>query len=477
MDEQRNDLPRRVNPRRRKRSKMQIFKEAYLPLLIVAVAAVLILVFMIGSITRAVQKSKYDKHMAILASESLAQEQEELSAQAQDIIKKADILAAGVDYDGALALLDTFAGDEVDYPEIALKRDSYTLAKSQLVAWEDPSEVVNLSFQLLIADTSRAYSNPTYGFSFNRNFVTTGEFSTILKQLYENGYILVSLDDFMTEVTQEDGTTVMQAKPIYLPNGKKPLVLTQTNVNYNTYLIDSDGDKLPDKNGGGFASKLILDENGNFACEMVSASGEVVTGDFDLVPILEKFIQSHPDFSYRGARAVLALTGYNGLFGYRTNADAKTDFGEAAYQAALENAVTMIDSLRAAGYELACYTYENIPYGTSGTAEIKADLENWKNEVLPLLGEVDTLVYAQMSDISGSEPYSGEKYELLKNAGFKKFLGFCEDGKPWATVDGQYIRQGRLIVSGSSMAHNGEYFNGIFDSAMTLDRTRGEVPE
>lgn len=39
-------------PRRRKKSKIQIFKEAYLPYLILMAATVLILIFIIGALLR-----------------------------------------------------------------------------------------------------------------------------------------------------------------------------------------------------------------------------------------------------------------------------------------------------------------------------------------------------------------------------------------------------------------------------------------
>lgn len=52
---------------------------------------------------------------------------------------------------------------------------------------------------------------------------------------------------------------------------------------------------------------------------MTLDDGTVTTGDYDLVPILEKFCEQHPDFSYKGARAVLAFTGYEGILGYRTS--------------------------------------------------------------------------------------------------------------------------------------------------------------
>jgi excisionase family DNA binding protein len=47
--------------------------------------------------------------------------------------------------------------------------------------------------------------------------------------------------------------------------------------------------------------------------------GSVVTGEYDMVPIIDKFVEEHPDFSYKGAKGMLALTGYEGTLGYRTN--------------------------------------------------------------------------------------------------------------------------------------------------------------
>ena len=61
MDEQHSESTRPVNPRRRKRTKMQIFKEVYLPVIIAGVALLFILIFIIGSITRAVQKGNAEK--------------------------------------------------------------------------------------------------------------------------------------------------------------------------------------------------------------------------------------------------------------------------------------------------------------------------------------------------------------------------------------------------------------------------------
>ena len=50
MEEYRNTPKRPVNPRRRKRSKLKIFTEAYLPVIIAALILVLIIVFIVSAI-------------------------------------------------------------------------------------------------------------------------------------------------------------------------------------------------------------------------------------------------------------------------------------------------------------------------------------------------------------------------------------------------------------------------------------------
>ena len=40
-----------------------------------------------------------------------------------------------------------------------------------------------------------------------------------------------------------------------------------------------------------------------------------------MVPRLNTFLKKHPDGAYKGARGMLAMTGSNGVFGYRTASD------------------------------------------------------------------------------------------------------------------------------------------------------------
>ena len=457
---------RPVVRRRRKRSKMKIFKEAYLPAILAAGIVVLVIVFISGVIGNTNQE-KQDKLDASIAA-SIAQQEayEKLLQQAEDLMDEAAVLAADYDYAGALAILERFTGNRSEFAALNAVYEAYQKEKNNLVAWSNPAMVPNLSFQLLIADPNRAFTNPTYQSAFNRNFITTEEFSNILTSLYENGYILVNLSDIV-ELTD----TGYAAKTLYLPAGKKPLLLTQTNVNYNLYLVDSNNDMIADKGGCGFASRLVLDENGNVTCEMVDANGNLVTGAFDLVPILDEYVKAHPDFSYRGAKATLALTGYNGLFGYRTHSAAQSKLGQEAYAEEIAGAKAIADALTANGYQLACYTYGNIGYGSRDQNAIQADLNLWNAEVTPILGQLDTLVFAQNSDIStGTGNNNGDKFQALQHAGFQQFLGFSTEGHPWANLADTYMRMGRLMVSGDNIRNHADWFDGIFDCTDLLNR-------
>lgn len=460
---------RKPNPRRRKKTKMEIIKEAYLPTVFLGLTAILVIVFLIGG---AVRRSGPSVPETTPPPSTQNTENEALRQQADALLVQAAALAADYDYAGAVEVLESFSGDPMKYPELIAKRQEYRDALASMVTWSDPSQVTALSFHMLIADPARAFANQSYGTAYNRNFVTTQEFSQILEQLYANGYILVSLSD-IAELTTVDDTTQLQAKSLQLPAGKKPLLLTQTNVNYYTYMVDGDGDGLADQMGAGFASRLLVDANGQVTCEMVDAQGNVTTGNYDLVPILNDFIAGHPDFSYRGAKAVLAVSGYDGIFGHRTDPETKEKLGQDVYERQVAEAQSVVNALRADGYELACYTYGNVSYGEISAAEIQADLKKWTSEVTPILGQTDILVYAQGSQL---DSYEGTKYNVLKNAGFRYYLGFA-DGIITSQMGAEYLLQQRLTVTGSQMAHHASLYNGFFDAAAILDPQRGVVPQ
>lgn len=464
----------RAELRRIKQAKKRKFKEVYLPAILGGISLVLILIFIAGSVSRGISDAQADNDAALQASRDAEDAADELEREAKQLLSQAEALAAGYNYQEAIAVLDSFSGELTSFPELLSAKSGYSQQLTLLKEWSDPNEIANLSFHVLIADPSRAFTNRSYGNAYNRNFVTTGEFQKILEQLYANGYVLVDLDDVVTATTSADGTVTYSANTIYLPTDKTPIMLTETMVNYFNYMIDSDDDGVADAGGGGFASRLVVDSNGDIKAEMVTAEGETVVGDYDFVPILENFIAEHPDFSYRGARATLAVSGSEGVFGYRTGKTfyEEKDLDSSKMEEEIASATKVVQALREKGYTIACYTYENTDYTAINATAIQSDLQAWVNEVQPILGDVDIMVFARHVDIS--DYGSGNKFNVLYSAGFRYFIGASTS--PWAEVTNTYFHQKRLLVTGTNMAYASTTFNKYFNAMAILDDQRGSIP-
>ena len=461
--------PRQV-PRRRRRTKMQIFKEAYLPTIILATTIVLILVFIIGGVSN--RKSHMETQPEATTTAPTAPSTSTIDMQmllweqeAANLVLRAEMLAGEYDYEGAIAALDSFSGDESLFPALGNARARYNEAMSKMVSWK-ASDVPNLSFHVLIADGARAFKDKTYGSSYKKNFVTVSEFAAILQQLYDNGYVLVDLDDFYTVThNASSGRDVFVEQELKLPEGKKPVMITETNANYYTYMVDPNEDGKPDAKGAGFASRLCYD--GHFYNELVNADGSISTGAFDVVPILEEFIEFNPDFSYKGARATIAFSGYDGVLGYRINSKLLSQ-EELAIER--EECAEVIKALKDAGYKLACYTYNNVNYSSKDASSIQSDLRKWADEITPWIGEVDILVFARDGDIGDEKAYSGSKFNVVYSAGFRFFMG--SGNTPWNQVGDLYVRHNRLNVTGTNLQKNADFFTGMFNASTVLDPTR-----
>ncbi len=462
MENVNQDIPRR-RPVRRRKTKWQIFKEAYLPTVILGLTVILVIWFIIGGAIRRNRPSDeiVDTTPSTSEATNLASRYQE---EANDLLARAEVAALEYDYESATNILSSFSGNMADFPAVQEAYNRYTQIINTMVVWDDPSKIPTLSFHVLIEDAELAYNDTQYGKSYQKNFITTQQFREMLQQLYANNCVLVDFMDLYEETYDEStGKTGYQPKPLTLPEGKKPILLVQTQVNYYLYMTDARKDGKPD----GFASKLLVDENGKFYNEMPLADGSITTGDFDMVPILEDFIEAHPEFSYHGARAILGITGYDGIFGYRVNSTSASGDVLAAEQA---GATSLVRALREAGYRIACYTYDNMNYGTKSAADIQSDLNNWEREVKPWLDgtEVDILVYAKEGDIATmEETYSGSKYNVLYNAGYRFFMSVSSTG--YSQIGQQYVRHNRLCVTGSYINDHASWYEGLFDLRSTTE--------
>lgn len=464
VDMNQEEQPAAPARRRKKMSRERIIKEVYLPPAILVLTLILLVSFIGTAIGRSI-KEKRQQEAAVQSSQQAASSA--LAREAELLIAQADVLAKGYDYDSAIALLDSFEGDKSQFQGMLDAYNTYTQAKAQLKPIDAPNSIPNLSFHCLIVDPARAFSDKDWGKSYNENYVTIDEFSKILDQLYTGGYVLVDFNSFIQEAIGEDGKVTYSTQPIYLPEGKKPIMITETLVNYELFTIDSDGDLEADKGGDGFASKLLI-KDGKIVNEYVDADGNVHYGAYDLVPILEEFIAAHPDFCYRGARATLAVSGEDGVFGYRIMHSVKEKKGEDYYNQQVEGAKTIAQALRDRGYTIACYTYANVDYGKISATKIQVDLDNWKKEVTPVLGEVPFMIFAKSSDGN----YVDAKYNVLKNEGFRYFISAAK--VPYAEITVNAVRQSRIMVTGKEMITKPDTFASYFTAKDVLNEQRGK---
>lgn len=466
--------PQRRN--RRKVSPLQQFIYRYFPsicLVGLSILCVSIVIFTIQTISSITQAPSDDTGQLVSPSDATDASDAAMQEQVDSLLAQAAKLAGGYDYLGAIDLLKTCPNYE-SIQAITDQIDAYTQLDDQLVPYSDLDNVTHIFFHSLIVDPVRAFDHDGDHDGYNLYMVTVNEFKAILQQMYDRGYVLVSPYDIAYE--NENGTFVYGS--IRLPEGKKPFLLSQDDVNYYSYMIGTGSgvNETPifaDKNGDGFASRIVIGEDGYPTCEYVDANGSLTTGDYDIVPILERFIQEHPDFSYHGARAILGVTGYEGVFGYRTKPSYEAALGTEAYQKEVENAKAVAQCLKDHGWILASHSYGHPAYGNLPADRVAVDSDKWETTCEYIVGETDILLYPHGSDISGVKQYTMEnaKFAALYEDGYRYF--FNVDSKvAWTQVGSNYFRGSRRNVDGYRMFHNPEKLADLFDVATVFDPAR-----
>lgn len=388
-----------------------------------------------------------------------------------DLIARGDLLAQMYDYDAACDVLREFGADWQSQPDLSEAYARYQEAKAQCVRWADTTQVTHIFFHSLIADPARAFDSDYTKNGYNQYMATVDEFRAILEELYRRDFVLVRIHDIAKQVTNASGETVFEQGDIYLPPGKQPIVISQDDVNYYEYMVDSDGDRLPDAGGDGFANKLVIGSDGHPTCEYITADGETVYGEYDIVPILESFVNEHPDFSYRGAKAIMAVTGYEGVFGYHTHPEWKEILGAAAYQQEVNAAKELTQCLKDHGYEIASHSFGHPAYGELTAEEVLRDVQKWEDQVQPVVGDTDIFIYPYGSDIAGIGAYSGGKFDAMYDAGYRFFCN-VDSTQYWVQIRDKYVRQGRRNIDGYRMWWDPELLDDLFDVDEIFDPTR-----
>ena len=339
---------------------------------------------------------------------------------AEALISQARGLAQMYDYDGAIALLtgDTeYAGD----PAVQEALKEIGDEKATLVR-VNPQEITHVFFHSLIMDTSKAFDGDSREAGYNQVMTTKDEFLKIMESMYERGFVLVRLHDIAYETTDENGNVYFKEGDIMLPPGKKAFVL-----------------------------------------------------DYDLVPILTRFLEEHPGFPYKGAKGVLAFTGYNGILGYRTAAS----YSESpTYESDREMAAAVAQCLRDDGWELASHSWGHRNMGQISMENFITDTTKWENEVETLTGPCDIILFPFGSDIGDWHAYSpdNERFQYLKSVGFRYFCN-VDSHQYWVQIGSDHMRQGRRNLDGYRMYYDLidpeiDHLSDLFDVEEVFDPAR-----
>lgn len=296
-----------------------------------------------------------------------------------------------------------------------------------LVHWRGPVE--GIFFHPLILVPERAFTDDQLGHGFAHYFVTVHEFRGILDGLWRNGWTLVD-------------ARRAAAGTVRVPVGRKPLVLSEDDVNYYDYFA-----------GRGLSKRLVLDSAGNVKAEYADAAGIRVT-DEDLVPLVDEEVAAHPEFSAEGAKGVLGVTGYQGLFG-------EHDLTDPAARARVR---ALVARLHATGWLIASHTYGHIDLSKDSLGTIARDTAKWKALTNGLIPPTNLLIYP-----FGARPSAAGR-ALLRDAGFT--IQFDIDVVPRRlAVDGVVVLS-RRHIDGYAFAGQRRELAQFFDVASVMDPAR-----
>ena len=394
--------------------------------------------------------------------------QETMTKEEKKIYKRAKLYSQQYNYDKAIKALKESSYYETN-SRFQHAVEVYQKKKDSCVSWPI-DQVTHVFYHTLIADTSKAFDGDYKAADYDQVMTTIDEFNKITQSMYDKGYVMVNIYDLAK--VDENGN--MSAGEILLPPGKVPFVLSQDDVCYYHYM---DGD--------GFATKLVVDEDGKIRNEYVNDDGSVSVGDYDMVPLIDRFVEEHPDFSYRGAKGIVALTGYNGILGYRTDISYETrpddldqnkvdwlnshpDFN---LDTEREEAKKVAQAMKEDGWVFASHTWGHLNVSQISLERLQADTQKFKENVDPLIGGTDIIIFAFGADLTGVEDYSGDKFEYLKSQGYNYYCN-VDSSKYYVQLRDRYFRMGRRNLDGYRMYYNPDLLTDLFDASAVFDPAR-----
>lgn len=308
--------------------------------------------------------------------------------------------------------------------------------------------VEHIFFHPLLAYPEQAFDGDYQTLGYDDWFVTVDEYNKIVNSLYEKNFILVNINDVYEEY-DSNGQMLFRKKDLMLPKGKKPLIISLDDVNYNKYML-----------GNGTVYKLILDDKGEITTYSINPKGEeVYSRDLESIPLLDQFVQKHPDFSLNGAKGTIALTGYEGILGYRTNRQSEN------LEAEQNNVKPIIEKLKKNGWNFACHSYGHPNISQTSLEKLMDDTTKWKNEVESLIGPTQVYIYPFGSSI----PEGSTQFQYLQSQGFKLFCAVGIESYEKISTHTNAVMTDRRHMDGMGFRKLREKNLDLFDSNEIMD--------
>lgn len=402
-----------------------------------------------------IQNGDYDGALALLAATPEGDEHHAAAMEkiAEICVQKADNLYAADNkaYDASIAAINQGLAYAPDNEALALALQKYQeIKQSNEVKLVPYTGVVEhwfthalIAFPQITLDTKSEY--------YWKDCITPYEFKKFVQALYDYGFILID-PAICIENPSGDGKTFAFADQIMLPEGKKPLIMSFDDVVYDSKKMHC-----------GMVDKIIVDENGELASYTKHLTGEeVISYDNEFIPILEQFCKEHPDFSHNGAKGVIALTGFSGVLGYRTNRQSENRESEIA------EAQKVVKVLKEHGWTFASHSYSHTNFANASLEKVKDDTQKWQNEVQNIVGETPVFIWPFGARI----PAEDERIYVLKDAGFKMFCGVgSKNAINWEMKDGTLLTD-RRTMDGTALTEYQTIYAPFIDVTAARDPLR-----
>ncbi|MDU3283103.1 MAG: hydrolase [Cutibacterium avidum] len=229
-------------------------------------------------------------------------------------------------------------------------------------------------------------------------------------------------------------------------------VLSIDDLSFNRFLL-----------GKGFMDRIIIDSTGHLSSigKDPSTGRQFKEPTNCIVGLLDGYLRAHPEFSLNGAAATLALTGYEGIMGYRTD---RHERNRAAQQEAVKPIIAL---MRKRGWTFASHSYGHIDLGSKRMTRewVTDDTAKWKREVGELLGPTSLYI----TPFGSLAALDGPLMKVIREAGFDVICDVSDATTVNQRPDLGLVVQSRVHVDGYGMRHTPHIYRGFFDVDKVFD--------